>query len=887
MTLEKGQRLGPYEIEKPIGAGGMGEVYRAKDTRLDRTVAIKVLPERTAMNADLRARFEREAKAISSLNHPHICTLHDVGHHEGTDFLVMEHLEGEVLSQRLKRGAMDVGEGLEIASQIADALAAAHGQGLVHRDLKPDNMFLTKEGAKLLDFGLAKLQMSEGIVEGMTGVTQTTPLTGKGTIVGTLHYMSPEQLEGKEADERSDVFSFGATLYEMITGRRAFEGESQANLIAAVLDQIPPPISEVKPKAPPGLVRLVSKCIEKDPDRRWQSARDLADELRWITQSGSQAGVSASVSGRRRYHLRLSWTVAAVALASTLLFAALHFSRTEPNHKTSRLAITSEQEFRGVAWPRISPDGQLLAFLARDSLNTSSIWIRPLNSLEGYRLVGTENARRPFWSPDSRHLAFFTDAQQLKKIPVAGGSAQLICEHLGFDGSWGSDGTILFDGSKGPIMQVPATGGSPTPATIMDENSGEQYHGWPYFLPDGKHFLYLTSYDLTVQGEADRVSLPTHVGIGSLDGSVDIKLFRANSRVEYCAPGYIMHCRDGVLLAQRLDIGSLTIVGDPIPLAENVLTWEGNYQHSVSDEGTLVYSDESDAGHSQIIAVDRAGRELDTIDGVGQYWELALSPDGRRLAFVRLEQSSDIWIHQLDRKLSSRLTFSETWDIFPVWSPNGERLAYGSYTGSTVGIFVRSAGGMGDSRQVYSGVRSVCWPTDWSPDGRHLSVTALQDSWNIYFLNMIDSADAQAVLTTPHNEQYGMFSPDGNHLAYQSDESGRYEIFVRDLGEAGGKRQISFDGGLAPKWRADGEELYFWDPDNYLVAVPVEIGSRAFEIGQPQRLFQRTMKVDDYRTYRYYDVAGAGDLFYLSVAVDEAREARFNVVLNWDAELER
>jgi hypothetical protein len=375
--------------------------------------------------------------------------------------------------------------------------------------------------------------------------------------------MSPEQLEGKEADARSDIFAFGATLFEMITGKRAFEGQSQASLIAAVIERTPPPISEVKPMAPPGLVRLVKKCLEKDPDLRWQSARDLADELRWIAQSGSQAGVPAPVSSRRKLRFRLAWAVAAIAFASTLLFASLYLTVEKPTRSSTRFSIMPEQHLTRIEWPRISPDGQLLAFLGRDSLNASSIWIRPLNSLDAYRLAGTENAGRPFWSPDSRYLAFFVEAKQLKKIPVAGGPAQLICEYEGADGSWGSDGTILFDFAlDDPIMRVPAAGGSPVGGTILDEDGGEVYHSWPWWIPDGKHFLYLAAVDTTRQGAAFSGDQGYTLKVGSLDGGSDKELLRVYSRVEYCAPGYLIHCRDGVLFAQQLDVDNLAITGE-------------------------------------------------------------------------------------------------------------------------------------------------------------------------------------------------------------------------------------------------------------------------------------------------------------------------------------
>ena len=413
MSLTPGQRLGPYEIESPAGAGGMGEVYRAKDTRLDRTVAIKVLPARTAQNADLRARFEREARAISSLNHPNICILHDVGHEGGMDYLVMEYLEGETLGERIQQGPIELEEALNIAAQIADALDKAHRQGLVHRDLKPGNVVLTKTGAKLLDFGLAKLQISGGVVEGISGVTQTTPLTGAGTIIGTIQYMSPEQLEGGEADVRSDIFAFGALLYEMLSGSRAFAGKSQASLIASILKEKPRSLSEVMPMSPPTLDRLVRKCLEKDPEDRWQSARDLSDELRWISQSGSQAGIPAPIASRRKLRFRLAWAVATAAIIVAIGYAYIWHTRPEPKEEVVRFAIEPGDVFESISWPQISPDGRYISFKGTDTSSQDRIWIRPMNSNDAFPLNGTEGALRPFWSPDSRYLAYTTNLSQV------------------------------------------------------------------------------------------------------------------------------------------------------------------------------------------------------------------------------------------------------------------------------------------------------------------------------------------------------------------------------------------------------------------------------------------------------------------------------------------
>jgi len=483
MTLEKGHKLGPYEVESPIGAGGMGEVYRAKDTRLDRTVAIKILPAKIADNPEFKERFDREAKAISSLNHANICTLYDIGQENGIDYLVMEFLEGETLSERLSRGPIPYDEMIQIAVQIASGLDSAHLQGLIHRDLKPGNVMLTSEGTKLLDFGLAKAQFNGGAVEG-TAITQTTPLTGANTILGTMQYMAPEQLEGKEADARSDIFAFGAVMYEMLTGKKAFEGTSSATLIAAIIERDPVSISVIMPMTPPLFERLVKKCLSKDPRKRWQSASDLSDELRWISQAGSQVGLPVHLAARRKFKFDLARVVGAVAIACTIILAYLFFmEKTKPPQEmaVARYTVNIKQGLSNVFWPRISPDGKSVAFHADDSLGTNRIWIRPINSLEAYPLLNTENARRFFWSPDGTHVAFFV-GKQLKRIPISGGQTQLICQGSnGYDGCWSTSDLIIFDGGTSDTMKiVPAGGGIPKPATLVDTTSGEFTYAWPW-----------------------------------------------------------------------------------------------------------------------------------------------------------------------------------------------------------------------------------------------------------------------------------------------------------------------------------------------------------------------------------------------------------------------
>jgi predicted Ser/Thr protein kinase len=522
MTLAQGTRLGPYEILASVGAGGMGEVYRARDTRLDRTVAIKVLPSHLSSNPEIRQRFDREARTISSLSHPHICALHDVGHQDGIDYLVMEFLEGETLTDRLSRGALPAEQVLRYSIEIADALDKAHRQGIVHRDLKPGNIMLTKSGVKLVDFGLAKLaaagpaNTSVSILPTQAGMN----LTQEGTILGTFQYMAPEQLEGKEADARSDIFAFGAVLYEMATGKKAFSGKSQASLIASILSAEPPPISSVQPMTPPALDRVVKTCLAKDPDDRWQTAHDVMLQLKWIAEGGSQAGVPAPLVARRRGHERLAWGVAAVLAVSTIALAAVQLARPRAAVRVVRSSLLPPEKttyhFIGDAAgpPAVSPEGLQIAFTARDSSGKSLLWVRSLDSPVPRAVAGTEDAMYPFWSPDSKFIGFFAGGK-LKKIEASGGPAFALCDAGDArGGTWNKDGVIVFEPHfRDPLFRVPATGGKAAPVTKFDESRRETTHRFPFFLPDGSHFLYLAgSHAVGTESELHAIYL------GSLDG---------------------------------------------------------------------------------------------------------------------------------------------------------------------------------------------------------------------------------------------------------------------------------------------------------------------------------------------------------------------------------
>jgi serine/threonine protein kinase/dipeptidyl aminopeptidase/acylaminoacyl peptidase len=878
--IDPGTRFGAYEIVAPLGAGGMGEVYRARDTRLGRDVAVKVLPRRLADTPEIRARFEREARTISSLNHPNICTLHDVGREGDTDYLVMELVEGESLAERIVRGPLPAADLLRIGMQIADALDRAHRAGVIHRDLKPGNVMLGKTGAKLLDFGLARAAGLDALAAESSSPTMSRPLTAEGTIVGTFQYMAPEQLEGKEADARTDIWALGCVLYEMATGRRAFEGRSQASLISSIMGSQPKAIAELAPLSPPALERLTRACLAKDPEERIQTAHDVKLQLQWIAEGGSQAGVAAPVAARRRSRERLAWALFGVAAVAALGLTAMAL-RPKPPERSAIFELTPPPQVRSIDLPRISPDGQLLAFNAADSTGVQSIWVRRMNSLDAQRLPKTEGATRPFWSPDSRFLAFFTGGK-LYKIDVNGGPPILLCDApRGADGSWSPRGVILFDGtSLDSVQSVPAGGGVPGGATWIHREKGEVSTAWPQFLPDGRRFLYI-AYG---SSPGDRRLL-----VGSL-GSREVKsLGRAGSRTEY-ASGCLLYVQQGTLLAQRFDTRALKLEGDPFPVAENVETDAvGSARFSTSAEGTLVYRAGGGGGTTERPTwTDRHGKQLGVPGPAARYATPALSPDGRLLAVQVTDPTrgvGNIWLGDLVRNLPTRLTFSDQDVSDPTWSPDGSRVVYAARQAAGTDLRVKRVDSSDPDSVLYHSDTRI-FPECWSRDGRWIvcqTDRARSGHTNTYGLLLGDSARLVPLATGPFTEAQAMLSPDGKWLAYTSNESGEFEIYVQSFPGPGGKWRVSATSGLEPSWRGDSRELYYLTTTGEVMAAEITPGSVP-GISAPVKLFDAPLG-PPFPTRNRYVVTRDGQRFLFLAPAGARTVGATTVVLGWLARL--
>jgi Tol biopolymer transport system component len=888
MPLAAGTRLGPYEIVSALGAGGMGEVYRARDARLGRDVAIKVLPASLTSSPEVRARFEREAKTVSSLNHPNICTLFDVGREGETDFLVMELIEGETLAQRIERGALPTADVIRIGTQVADALDRAHRAGVVHRDLKPGNIMLTKSGAKLMDFGLARATGLTGPGSGsgvtVAGLSQSptmaSPLTAEGTIIGTFQYMAPEQLEGREADARADLWALGCVLYEMAAGKRAFDGKSQASLIGSIMNSEPPPVSGLAPMSPPAFDQLVRACLAKDPDERIQTAHDVKLQLQWIASGGSQAGVPAPVAARRRTRERLAWIVAVVAGLAALALGAFILLTPKPETLALRFSILPEGT-RNLRWPRISPDARLLAYQADDTAGVSHIWIRPMNAFVATPLAGTENAGRPFWSPDGKSLAFSVGSQ-MKRIAVSGGPAQLVGDiHGGYDGSWG-DGVILFDGSLADsIRQIPADGGEVTPAMRLDRSRGELYHAWPLFLPDGKQFLFLAS------GSAG--SSTEYLRLGRL-GSLDSRLIGpVPSRVEYSPSGHVLYVQDGTLMARPIDIARARFTGGAFPVAENVVSRGDEANMSVSLNSTLAALTGTTGGQSVLQWLDRTGKLIEQVGPPDAYRDPALSRDGTRLAYGLSDPTNgnqDLWVRDLRRGIATRVTFDSKSEVWPVWSPDGSRLAYASNESGTYIVLARGSDGTGAVDTLYR-VPGPSGPTSWTADGKTLLMITVANTIQMMSVAPIPGSKGTPVQKTQFTEVTPQVSPDGRWLAYATDETGRREVFVQAYPGPGGKWRVSSAGGGQPAWRADGRELFYRASDGTLMAVPIRVEGAGLDAGTPVALFNRpTVNYSPFRNS--YDVSPDGQRFLVNVLIESGdRAGRVHVMIGWATEAKK
>jgi eukaryotic-like serine/threonine-protein kinase len=888
VTLPSGTRLGPYEVLAPLGAGGMGEVYKARDTRLDRTVAVKVLPQRLSASPDVRQRFEREAKTISQLSHPHICALYDVGRESETEYLVMEYLEGETLSERLAKGPLPLEQTLRYGVEIADALDKAHRQGIVHRDLKPGNVMLTKSGVKLLDFGLAKAIAPAQSSSSLTALPTQQGLTQEGTILGTFQYMAPEQLEGKEADARTDIFSLGATLYEMATGKKAFSGTSQASLISSIMTADPPPISAIQPMAPPAFDRVVKTCLAKDPEDRWQSAGDVAKELRWIGE-GSAAGLAAPATslplaaGPGRVLLWVALLVAAAALALTAL-------RREPAaiHRRVRFTVPVPEgntfgSFVEAGAVAVSPDGGRLAFTAVPPGGRSALWVRDLDALTPRVLPGTEGAALPFWSPDSRFIGYFAGGK-LKRVDVSAGPSQTLCDApSAYGGTWSSAGVILFaPESNHALMRVAASGGAPSAETTL--LAGEMGQYWPSFLPDGRHYLMLV--------ESEKAP-STEIYLGTLGTKDKKRLTAAESGALYAPPGFLLFVREGALTAQAFDTRNLQLTGEPVPIAERVGRMGGagptRYgPFSASSNGVLAHGAVAVVS-SQLVWFDRGGQVLEA-SAPGDYADPELSPDGKRVAVCRDDPKTgtpDIWIMDISRGTQSRLTFHPRFEVYPVWSPDGSRVAFAWDKEGNTDVYVKGASG-GAEELLLKEKRST-YPQDWSRDGRFLLFSAMDPKTgsDLWLLPLEGTRTPKPLLQTPFNEAEARISPDGRYLAFASDESGRAEVYVRPLNSSGEQWQISRQGGSKPEWRRDGKELFYLAEDRKLMALELGDGT-GFDRSAPRPLFQtRTPRVDFPGFHSLYAVTPDGQRFLVVTEPEGRASPPITVVLDWAAGLAR
>jgi hypothetical protein len=926
VTLEPGAYLGPYEILAAIGRGGMGEVYRARDTRLKREIAIKVLPAHVTNQANKRQRFEREAQAVAALSHPHICAVFDVGSHEGTEFLVMEHLEGETLERRLLRGALPLDQVQRHAIEIAGALDHAHRHGIVHRDLKPANIMLTKSGAKLLDFGLAKwserepVQIREGTEA--AGLPETRTLTAQGTILGTLQYMAPEQLESKETDGRADLFALGAIVYEMTTGRRAFAGASHASVIAAILTAEPAPMASVNPLVSPSLERTVRKCLAKDPDLRWQTARDLLDELKWTADTGSLDVLLPSGSGaqplalpgrQRGRRAPIAWLAAgAVAVTAAIVTAVLAFNpflRGPTERPGFQFTISAPEGWilnEASPFTALSPDGRSLVFTATSRTGERAVWLRSLDSGAARQITGSEGGTQPFWSPDNQFI-FFRTEQGWRRVDSAGGPGQGIGAVDGAAyGTVNRDGVVIFMIEQKIFQAVPkglyriSSTLVPTAVTTPDETRKEIAHEWPQFLPDGRHFLYVT-----------RAGHPDHdgvVNIGSLDSADRVRLFKADSQAVYAPPGFLVYLRGNTLVAQPFDADALRVTGEPVRIAEKVdrdgASRRGAF--SVSQNGVLAYHP---ASETQLVWFDRGGGSLKAI-AAGT--NPAISPDERQVVVTRREgdgRTSSLWLINLADGNASGFTSGPLSDDMPLWSRDGRHIVFKAMREHGPGIFQKSASGAGAEGVVlapqgtlsapaqFGVLQPFIHPLAWSGDGRFLIyaksrplTTAAgipQTTLDLWMVPLDGNRKpvplSQADLESDPPEWGGQISPDGRWLAYVSIETGRHEVYVRSFPSGDGRWKVSPDGGYEPVWRRDGKELFYLAYDRHLMAVAVR-SEPAFSLGTPSRVLRTRVSPPAWAiTRNQYAVSADGQRFL----VRGVPSLPITVVTNWTTALKK
>jgi Tol biopolymer transport system component len=886
MTIASGTRLGPYEITDQIGTGGMGQVYRARDTRLDRIVAIKVLPLALASTPGFRERFEREARAIAALSHPHICTLYDVGRHDATDYLVLEYLRGETLADRLTRGPLPVEQALQLGTQIADALTRAHSAGIIHRDLKPGNIMLTTAGAKLLDFGLAKAAAPPPTAPSATLLPTTPPnLTMQGMLLGTSHYMAPEQVEGNDADARTDVFALGVVLYEMLTGTRPFVGKSLAHLHAAILEHEPEPLSVRQPSAPPALVRTIAKCLAKNPEERWQSTADLRDELRWIAQHDTTpAATPDRRSSRASRSARVAWLVAAVLGVAAIGFAAAVVLRPEAEIRGYQVELAvpapdSNNIFRRLA---ISPDGHMLAFTAPDGQGKVALFVRDLASGVERRLPGTEGAVGPFWSPDSRNIAFAAD-RELKRIDAAGGSVERICwlpmnaAESFARGAWNRDGTIIF-GPSGvlPLWRVDVGGATAQPSAITHVNAaaGDLGHRFPSFLPDQRRFVYI----------AHRANGSRVVNVGSLDTDEQTRLIEDVVDVQV-ASDHLLFVRETTLWAQRFDPTTLSLSGQPIQIAEDVLASSATLAGAVfsaSSAGELVYQPGAFVESSRIVWMNREGTVTSVVAESAPHQDLFLSHDAR-FASVSKPSSGrgstrDIWVVDTSNGRQRKLTVDSGNEFEGIWSSMGDRILYNSNRKGALNLYARSSSGAGTEEEILAdGVDK--FPQAWSPDGEYAIYLTFGDKTgqDLWLLPM-RTRRPEPLLNTDAGEPSASFSPDGRWILYWQ----RGHVWVMPFRRPGGPWQVSTEaGGNWPRWSQGGAEVIYISRGMFMSAA-MNCGGDSCEAESVRPLFERAY----YGPGRWsYGVAPDGQRILALVSDVQTASRPLTLLVNWPARL--
>ena len=905
--LDSGAMIGAYRIEGLIGAGGMGEVYRARDTKLGREVAIKILPSSFAADPERVRRFEREARLLAALNHPHIAAIHNFEESPSPSTgqatvhaLILELVEGPTLADRLAKGPLPVKEALDIARQIAEALEAAHEKGIIHRDLKPANITITPAGiVKVLDFGLAKIYAGESAGQDPLRSPTITAGTREGMILGTAAYMSPEQARGQAVDRRTDIWAFGCVLYEMLTGRPAFAGETISDTIAAILGRGPD--WQTLPETTPASVRrLLQRCLERDPKRRLHDIADARIELDDAgTGSLDQQAIDSTTSARHASR-RLGWMIAAAsttALVAALVVGSVLYLRRAPAEDTlayrSSILLPTGITLPGVLAPNarfaLSPDGRRLAFVGAEAGGVTRLWVQSLNGLSAQPLAGTEDAAVPFWSQDSQSIGFLAGGK-IKRIDADGGTPLILADYPGGTGgaTWSRDGVILFAtfGEGNPLRRISASGGAPSAATTLSVDSGETRHAFPFFLPDGRHFLYLA-----VGSKTAGPGSPNGIYVTAVDSN-ERKLIVPGGSMAMYAQGHLFFLREQTLMAQPFNVESLELTGDAVPIAERVIIGgqtgtAGGF--SVSETGALAYQTGSagvggQAALAQLVWFDRSGKQIGVLGDRARSGDLELAPDGRRVAvslFDPVQRARDIWLFDIARGLRTRFTFDAAEEFGSVWSPDGSRIVFNSRRKGHLDLYQKASSGAAAEEELLADDFDKS-PVDWSPDGRFIlfAVTAPKTGSDLWILPLFGDRKPLPFLQTPFNESPGQFSPDGRWIAYSSSESGRYEVYVTPFPGPGGKWQVSTAGGDWLRWRRDGKEIFYVAPGGRLMAAAVNGGASAFEVGDVRPLFDPRGAAPN---QWMYDISPDGQRFLVNTLAEEAGSAPITLVVNWPA----